>query len=78
LSPSREFADRVTGLCVAITTHVEYSWEGRQATQQHATHYINLLLLPQNPLSFTILVEYAITDALLVEIESIIISLLAH
>jgi hypothetical protein len=52
---------------------VEYSWEGRQAT-----HYINLLLLPQTPLSFTILVEYAITDALLVEIASIITSLLAH
>jgi hypothetical protein len=52
---------------------VEYSWEGRQAT-----HYINLLLLPQTPLSFTILVEYAITDALLVEIESIIVSLSAH
>jgi hypothetical protein len=57
---------------------VEYSWEGRQATQQQATHYINLLLLPQTPLSFTILVEYAITDALLVAIASIIISLLAH
>jgi hypothetical protein len=58
---------------------MEYSWEDRQATQQHTTHYINLLLLPLTPLSFTILVEYAITDApLLVEISLIIISLLAH